>query len=163
MILVLHDFGKYYQFGMFYLESVSYTHLDVYKRQHMCNLNSTELAWVKMKCIIQDNNTTGDLSLDVLKKLTEMAFESATPCKWTRYGSHVIQMGDYYWEKDSIMSDITDSCIIETGGISNDKNNESASDNNNSEASETDLEITQPLTWLHEYSTFLPVNIFVIT
>lgn len=100
-----------------------------------------------MNRIIRDNNRTGVLSVDALKKLCEMAIELVTPCDWKGYDNNVIRMENYYLDKDGIMSDIIDSFVIETGGISNDSESASASDSNASEESERVSELAQQLTW----------------
>jgi hypothetical protein len=55
----------------------------------MCDLCPIEMAWAKVKRLVQANNIMGELSLQSLMDLTKSAIVSATNEDWAGYSKHV--------------------------------------------------------------------------
>jgi hypothetical protein len=127
----------------------------------MCNLNSIELAWVKIKRIVHENNVTGDLSLQKLLQVMKNAVALVTKGDWEGFCRHTETVKSQYWERDGILPDAIDHIVInlnpgsdsysdgknsDTNPQSDCDNSETASEHNNITPDEdTDMELAQPL------------------
>ncbi|CAH2097973.1 unnamed protein product [Euphydryas editha] len=80
---------------------------------YMCDLNSIELAWAKVKRDVREHNVNSDLSLKRLKEVTEMAINQVTEEDWSGYDDHVISLEEHYWQKDVSIENAIDKFIIE--------------------------------------------------
>jgi hypothetical protein len=64
---------------------VAFSHTVLQLPPYMCDLNMTELAWAKIKCIVKEKNVTGDLSVQSLQAFSEDAVNSVTKEDWEGY------------------------------------------------------------------------------
>lgn len=130
-------------------ELASHGHTVLRLPPYMCELNAVELAWAKIKRLVREKNTTGDLSLKMLTELTESAISSVTKQDWEGYCKHVEKEEEQYWKKDCILPDLVDSIIINLGGTSSDSDSDNDSDNSSTDsavsADEFEEDLAQPL------------------
>ncbi|XP_063237876.1 uncharacterized protein LOC134539624 [Bacillus rossius redtenbacheri] len=96
---------------------------------YMCELNAIELAWAKLKRLVRENNTTGELSLQSLQIQTTQAMNSITCSDWEGYCQHVQNTEDKYCKKDHLMDDIQDEFVITIGNDSEDSDTGEGSEN----------------------------------
>lgn len=126
-------------------------HIPLRTPPYMCELNSLELAWSKMKRFVREHNTKGGLNLKDLLKLTQEGLAAITSVDWEGYCKHVLDIENRYWETDGRIEEITDVIIINLGeDDSEEEDNTSTSSSSEDECSgerenDDDMEGVEPL------------------
>lgn len=98
------------------------------------------MAWAKMKYFIREHNTTGDMSLTRLKKLTEEAIQVVSASDWEGFIKKVVEKEQFYWNRDIVVEEAIDSIIINMGNEHSDSDSELESTDNESDDGDGDQE-----------------------